>query len=293
MAVRPTTLARPTMNSAEHPRPCSPSGERVPPGGALALRRALASLAFLVATLLPACRNSSAGTLPVQRVRVVNEYPHDPDAYCQGLLFHDGALYESTGRHGTSSVRRVALESGEVTQITRLPMRLFGEGLALHAGELYQLTWRERVVRVYDASDLSLSRELPFRGEGWGLASDGTHLFQTDGTHVVRVRDPETLEELRRFEVRLGDASVFHLNELEFVEGELWANVWQTERIVRMDPEDGRVLGWIDLSGIFDPSSIDDDDAVLNGIAYDAEEGRIFVTGKLWPKLFEVRLVDE
>ncbi len=259
-------------------------------GGPATARGSAAALALAAA--LGACGRAEPGLPPVQRVEVVREFPHDPEAYCQGLVWSDGALYESTGRHGSSSVRRVDLETGEVAALTRLPTRLFGEGLAAHGGELIQLTWRARTARVYDPADLSLVRELRYQGEGWGLASDGTHLYQSDGTHVVRVRDPDTLEELRRFEVRLDERPVFHLNELELVDGELWANVWQTERIVRLDPADGRVLGWVDLAGLFDWRTIPDDDAVPNGIAWDAADRRLFVTGKLWPVLFEVRLLD-
>jgi glutamine cyclotransferase len=227
---------------------------------------------------------------PIYDTEVVATFPHDRHAYCQGLLWFDGALYESTGRHGQSSVRRVEVETGRVEKIESLPSNLFGEGLALHGDRLYQLTWRAGVARVYERESLALIDELAYEGEGWGLTSDGRHLIQSDGSSTLRFRDPATFETVRQIEVQDGDVPIAKLNELEFIGGEVYANVWQTDRIARIDPRTGKVLGWIQLAGLFDYAEHPDPDAVPNGIAYDPEGKRLFVTGKLWPSLFEIEL---
>ncbi len=242
----------------------------------------LAALGTLIWSLWP------SGT-PTHGFQIVAEYPHDPLAYTQGLLWADGALYESTGRHGTSSVRRVELESGEVKQRFDLPADLFGEGLVLFDERLIQLTWYSGLALVYDRATLEFREQIGYDGEGWGLTTDGRYLIQSDGTDVLRFRDPRTFEEVRRLRVSAGDQRVVQLNELEWIDGEVWANLWKSEFIARIDPDTGEVLGWVDLRGLFDHSHIPDEDAVLNGIAYDAEGDRLFVTGKLWPRLFEIK----
>ncbi len=256
------------------------------------LRSASVPLAVLLAATAYTlgCKSNSD---EVQAYRVVNTYEHDPYAYCQGLLFADGALYESTGRKGTSSVRRVKLETGEIEQRIDLPPNLFGEGLALHNDELYQLTWTAGRVHVFDRATLKVNRNLKYEGEGWGLTSDGTSLLMSNGSNVISVREPATFEEIRRIEVTTNGKPVGELNELEYIEGELWANVWKYDHIVRIDPATGNVKGWIDLRGIFDRRTLPDPDSVLNGIAYDPQTKRIFVTGKLWPRLFEIEVVDK
>ncbi len=231
--------------------------------------------------------------IEVYGFRVVRTYDHDPAAYCQGLVFDAGELLESTGREGQSSVRIVELETGKVLKKERLPPDLFGEGLALVDGELFQLTWEEGIARVYDRTTLAYLREFEYTGEGWGLAYDGEHLIQSDGSEVLRVRDPKTFEVIRRIHVEVDGQPVLKLNELEMVEGEIFANIWKTDYIARIDPRSGRVLGYIDLGGLFDPSKIPDEDAVLNGIAYDPAKKRLFVTGKLWPKLYEIEIVEK
>ena len=226
---------------------------------------------------------------------VVKSFPHDSDAYTQGLLWHEGKLFESTGRNGSSSLRRVELETGKVEKQVDLPWQLFAEGLVRHGGLFYQLTWTSEQCRVYDGESLELKKTLEYEGEGWGLASDGKQLIMSNGTDLLSYRDPDSFEELRRVRVRDGDKKLLQINELEYItsgrfQGELWANVWKSFAICRIDPRKGKVLGWIDLTGIYDPSGIEDPDAVLNGIAFDAAEERIFVTGKLWPRLFWIRV---
>jgi len=227
----------------------------------------------------------------IEGYRVVHEYPHDPEAYCQGLVFDGGLLHESTGRNGRSTVRTVELETGKVLRRTDLPVALFGEGLALVGDQLVQLTWKQHVARIYERDTLKAVNQFEYKGEGWGLAFDGTHLVMSDGSDQLVFRDPKTFKEVRRVRVQAKGAPVVDLNELEIVEGEIWANVWKRDYIVRIDPTSGNVLGFVDLAGIFDRHTIDDTDAVLNGIAYDPATKRLFVTGKLWPKLFEIEVV--
>lgn len=230
----------------------------------------------------------------VYSFRVVNVHPHDPTAFTQGLVYQDGIFYEGTGLRGQSTLRKVDPASGQVLQRIRLPDQYFGEGIAILGQRLYQLTWQENTGFVYDKDSFDLLGTWRYEGEGWGLTTDGQRLIMSDGSHELRFLDPETLAELGRVAVLDGDGQpVPRLNELEWVEGEVWANVWQTDLIARIDPNSGRLLGWIDLAGLLP----DEDRAaqrvdVLNGIAYDAATGRLFVTGKWWPKLFEIELVE-
>lgn len=235
-------------------------------------------------------RQSESGWM--QSYRVVREYPHDPGAYTQGLVFDGGLLHESTGERGSSKVRTIELETGKELRATHLPPMYFGEGLALVGERLIQLTWQEGVARVYDRATLKPLDEFRYEGEGWGLAFDGTHLVMSDGSDQLAFRDPATFKEVRRVRVTAQGTPVRMLNELEIVDGEVWANIWKRELIVRIDPQTGEALGFIDLAGIFDHRSIPSDDAVLNGIAHDPESGRLWVTGKLWPKLFEIEVQD-
>jgi len=244
--------------------------------------------ALVWALLFTAC-----GQDRVVGYRVVAEHDHDPRAYTQGFLWHDGFFYESTGRYGTSSVRRVTPETGKVEARHDLPSHLFGEGLAVYGDRLVQLTWKAHTARVYDLASLAPLKEFTYETEGWGLTSDGTHLIVSDGTNLLSFRDPETFEEKRRVRVKEGQLPIDQLNELEYVEGQIWANVWKSDMIARIDPEDGQVVGWIDLTGLFDHRSIPDQDAVLNGIAYDPKSRHIFVTGKLWPKVFQIELAPK
>lgn len=248
----------------------------------------LASVAAVVASLaLQACGGRG---LPVYGYTVVARYPHDRFAYTQGLTVHEGELYESTGSYGRSSLRHVALETGEVLRQADLSSAFFGEGIAIFGDRVYQLTWHRGVARVSSLDRFELVRTFEYEGEGWGLTTDGERLYMSDGTHELRILDPATFAELGRLPVLQGDRVVEKLNELEWVEGEIWANVWKSDWIVRIDPDSGQVVGWIDLRGIFDASGITDEDAVLNGIAYDRQAERIFVTGKMWPWLFEIEV---
>jgi glutamine cyclotransferase len=227
--------------------------------------------------------------VPTYTYTIVNSYPHDPDAYTQGLEYRDGFLYESTGLPGRSTLREVRLETGEVIRKTSLPSPLFGEGITVLNHQVVQLTWQHHIGFVYDLARFHQLRTFQFPGEGWGLANDGGRIFMSDGTAEIRLLDPVTLQEKRRITVTDGGKQVVNLNELEYVRGELFANVWQTDSIARISPNDGRVLGWIDLTGLL-PVVFRQNADVLNGIAYDAAKDRLFVTGKLWPRLFEIKL---
>jgi len=227
----------------------------------------------------------------IEGFRVVHTYPHDPHAYCQGLVFDRGLLHESTGRLGQSRVRTVELETGKVLRETLLPEEYFGEGLALVGERLIQLTWEQQVARIYERDTLTPKDQFAYEGEGWGLTYDGTHLIQSNGSEFLVFRDPQTFKEVRRVAVSARGTPLIDLNELEMVEGEVWANIWKADRIARIDPRTGKVLGFVDLTGLFDKRTIPDPDGVLNGIAYDPATKRLFVTGKLWPKLFEIEVV--
>ena len=223
--------------------------------------------------------------------RVVNSYPHDPEAFTQGLIFHRGALYESTGGHRESRLRRVELETGRVLQEHRLADTLFAEGLALSGDRLVQLTWRAGRGLVYDADSLAPVGEFGYSGEGWGLAYDGQHLLMSDGTDVLRVLEPRGFGEVGRLQVTDRGRALTNLNELEYVEGSIYANVWHSDRIALISRATGAVQGWLDLSGLLPLAFRTDEIDVLNGIAYDAVGQRLFVTGKRWPRIFEIELV--
>jgi glutaminyl-peptide cyclotransferase len=226
--------------------------------------------------------------------QVVHAYPHDAQAFTQGLEYKDGFLYEGTGLNGRSSLRKTRLETGEVLRRVDLSPEYFGEGITLTGDEVLQITWQSRVGFVYGASDFQLRRRFSYEGEGWGLATNGREVFLSDGTSEIRVLDAKSLTEKRRIAVRDGSMPIDQLNELEFVDGEIFANVWQTDRIVRISPETGKVTGWIDLHGILGAEAPAlETGAVLNGIAYDAAGKRLFVTGKLWPRVFEIRLIPK
>ncbi|MYE13529.1 MAG: glutaminyl-peptide cyclotransferase [Gammaproteobacteria bacterium] len=223
--------------------------------------------------------------------RVVQSYPHDPGAFTQGLLFHGGRLFESTGGYGFSTVREVELETGRVLRERRLGDAIFGEGLALVGERLVQLTWREGVGFVYDAGTLRSLDQFTYAGEGWGLASDDGRLVMSDGTATLRFLDPATFRESHRVTVNGPEGPVAGLNELEFVGDALYANVYQTESIAIIDPADGSLRGWLRLDGILPVVLRREDTAEMNGIAYDPATGRLFVTGKRWPRLFEIEVV--
>ncbi len=225
--------------------------------------------------------------------RVIHTYPHDPRAYTQGLVYVDGHLYESTGLNGRSSLRMDDLETGRVLQSAPMADKYFGEGLAAWGSTLIQLTWLAHIAFVYDRFSFRLLHTFHYDGEGWGLTQDGRNLILSDGTASLRFFDPQTFREVRRIVVKDQGAPVTQLNELEYVCGEIYANVWHTDRIARISPATGRVLGWIDLTGLLGQDERSNPEAVLNGIAYDSAHDRLFVTGKLWPRLFEIKIVPE
>jgi glutamine cyclotransferase len=246
------------------------------------LRRALVFLALAAAVSAARAGDS---------YRIVHTYPHDPRAYTQGLIYMDGHLYESTGLNGRSSLRMDDLATGRVLQSAPVPQQYFAEGLAAWGSTLVQLTWQSHVAFVYDRFSFRLLRTLHYDCDGWGLTADGKNLILSDGTAEIRFFDPATFREVRHIYVSDHGKPIDQLNELEYIRGEIYANVWHTDRIVRISPATGRVLGWIDLSGLLQPGEVSDPEAVLNGIAYDPVHDRLFVTGKLWPKLFEIQVV--
>ena len=249
---------------------------------------------LLVATALGmcACGARPSADVPLYGYEVVHAYPHDPGAFTEGLFYFDGFLYESTGLEGQSSIRKVRLETGEVVQRYDLPAQYFGEGIIHWKGRLIQLTYKTETGFVYDLPSLSLQRRFEYPGEGWALTQDGKRILMSDGTPRIRTWDPETLAETGRITVTDRGQPVKNVNELEWIKGEIYANIWETDQIARIDPETGNVTGWIDLTGLLGPADrMSGQIDALNGIAYDAAGDRIFVTGKRWPKLFEIRQV--
>ena len=221
---------------------------------------------------------------------IVHVWPHDPDAFTQGLIFHDGKLLESTGQIGRSSLRRVELQTGRVLQKVDVPEPYFAEGITLLKGKIYQLTWQHQVGFIYDAWTFEKIGQFNYQGEGWGLTNDGQLLILSDGTYRIRFLDPDNFQVRKTIAVGDGSTPVTEINELEYVQGEIYANIWHADRIARIDPQTGRIVGWIDLTGLLSRGEVHDEEAVLNGIAYDETSGRLFLTGKLWPKLFEIRV---
>lgn len=234
--------------------------------------------------------SQSPGNLPTFTYRIIRVYPHDPNAFTQGLQYVDGVLYEGTGLNGRSSIRKVALDSGKVLQQRAVPAEHFGEGITVFKNDLFELTWQTHVAFVYDKNTFEPKKRFSYPGEGWGLTTDGTSLIMSDGSDELRVLDPGTFAEKRRIKVTAAGQPLRNLNELEVVKNEIFANVWQTDYIARIAPDSGQVMGYIDLRGLLTPSERANTD-VLNGIAYDATHDRLFVTGKLWPKLFEIQIV--
>ncbi len=267
-------------------------GPRVRGGERGRRRVALAFYALLsIFSTLLAAPPVSAG-IPVYGYQVVRAYPHDPEAFTEGLFYLHGDLYEATGLNGRSEIRKEDLATGQVTMRQTLPDGYFGEGIVAWDGRLMQLTWRNQVGFIYDLKTFNPIGQFPYPGEGWALTKDDRRIIMSDGTPVLRFLDPHTLKEIGRVTVTADGRPLRNLNELEWVKGEVLANIWMTDRIARIDAESGRVVGWIDLRGIISPEERGSDtDNVLNGIAYDAEHDRLFVTGKRWPKLFEIRLV--
>lgn len=253
----------------------------------------------VLSLLCSACADSqSSAGVPTFRVEVVKRFPHDPNAFTQGLFFENGVLFEGTGIEGRSELRRVNLETGEVLQRRALPASNFGEGVApAPGGRIVQLTWRSNVAYVLDKATFTLQRTFAyptetFFREGWGLTWNGSNLILSDGTPNLFFLDPTTFQVVRKVTVTSPEGPVGNLNELEFIDGQVYANVWLTNRIARIDPATGRITAWIDATNLVDEVKATDVNAVLNGIAYDAGSKRLFLTGKLWPTIFEVNLVE-
>lgn len=245
---------------------------------------------FLGLILLPLA--ALHADVPVYGYKVVRTYPHDTGAYTEGLFWHDGYLYESTGTVGKSTIRKVDLDSGETVRKINLMPPYYGEGIIVFGDKLYQLTWQSGTGFIYDFDTLARVGQFSYPGQGWALTTDGQRLYMSDGTPQIRVLDPDTLDEVRRITVTWDGHEVGRINELEWIRGEIWANIWLTSRIARIDPETGHIVGFVDLEGlgpgageVRDPSN-----AVLNGIAWDAKRKRIFVTGKNWPHLYQIQL---
>ncbi|MGH9907825.1 MAG: glutaminyl-peptide cyclotransferase [Pyrinomonadaceae bacterium] len=264
------------------------------------MSRIVLILLLVVSLASLACRtgsNPNAATkgelappgVPTYGYEVVRTLPHDPNAFTQGLIFHDGKLLESTGGHNCS-LRSVELQTGNVEKKVTVPDPYFAEGITLLNGKIYQLTWQHEKGFIYDASSFEKIGEFTYEGEGWGLANDGTSLILSDGTNRIRFLDPDNFQVRKAIAVFDARTPVNRINELEYVQGEIYANIWHDDRIARIDPQTGRVVGWVDLKGLLGPGEISDREAVLNGIAYDQQSQNLFVTGKLWPKLFEIRL---
>ena len=234
--------------------------------------------------------STNSNVIPVYTYKVINTYPHDQSAFTEGLVFEDGVLYEGTGLHGQSNLRRVKLDTGEILQIYELPPQFFGEGVTIYGNKIIQLTWQSNIGFVYNKYSFKLLQEFNYPDEGWGITHDEKHLIMSDGTETLHFLNPETFEEISQIEVSANDIPVTRINELEYIQGEIYANIWQTELIARIDPLTGQVIGWVDLKGILSPKDDSKTVDVLNGIAYDAKNDRLFVTGKYWPKLFEIKL---
>lgn len=243
---------------------------------------------------------TKSAPLPVYGYEVVKTYPHDEKAFTQGLFFHNTFLYESTGQEGRSQIRKVEIETGKVLQKWDLPRDEFGEGATLIGDKIYMVTWQDGVGRVFNLADLSVIKEFTYIGEGWGLANDGTNLIMSQGTHVLKFVNPENFQQIKTMPIMREDGRpLMNINEIEFVKGELWANIWHSEKpdilgkpnhIARIDPATGKLVGWINLDGISPDDQRRDSENTLNGIAYDAGGDRIFVTGKQWKRLYEIRL---
>jgi len=233
----------------------------------------------------------TSAEVPVYGYKVVNTYPHDHSAYTQGLVFDSGFLYEGTGLRGHSTLRRVELTTGEILQVRKLPSRYFGEGVTIYGDRIIQLTWKSNVGLVFDKNSFNILGQFDYLSEGWGITHDGEYLIMSDGTSTLHYLEPDTFAEIETIDVHDDNGPVNRLNELEYINGEIYANVWRKDYIIRISPETGRVTGRIELKGILASEDISEQVDVLNGIAYDGKDDRLFVTGKLWPKVFEIVLV--
>jgi glutaminyl-peptide cyclotransferase len=249
---------------------------------------------LIAVCLFTSCSSGSAkrvgGAAPKYSYEVVHVYPHDPEAFTQGLTFRDGKLLESTGQEGRSSLRSVDLDSGQVLKKVDVAPQYFAEGITVMNGKVYQLTWQHHIGFIYNYQTFERIGQFSYEGEGWGLTNDGRSLILSDGSNRLRFLDPDTFRVTRTIAVTDAGKPVNQLNELEYIQGEIFANIWHDQRIVSINPQTGAVTSWIDCSGLISQGETPDQEAVLNGIAFDQNSGRLFVTGKLWPKLFEIKI---
>ncbi len=236
--------------------------------------------------------NNNDKSTPILSYEIINIYPHDSQSFTQGLVWKDGYLYESTGLYGSSSLRKVELKTGKVLQIHYLSDDYFAEGMTILNNKIYLLTWKEETGFIYDQHTLQLVDTFSYSHEGWGLTTDGEYLIISDGTSVLHFLNPETLKEVKQVNVHDGLFLVYGLNELEYIKGYIYANIWQTDRIAVIEPGTGKIVFWLDLYGILDSVQHNKNLDVLNGIAYDTENNRLFVTGKLWPAVFEIKVIE-
>jgi glutamine cyclotransferase len=266
-------------------------------GGYLLLAFSLATLNCQTTptapTTAPGQKSSAQQLVPTYGYEVVHVFPHDPQAFTQGFVFHEGNFLESTGEVGRSSLRRAEIETGRVIQKVDVPPPYFAEGITLLNGKIYQLTWQHQMGFIYDALTFEQVGKFTYVGEGWGLGNDGQSLILSDGTNQIRFLDPNTFLVKKTLAVLDAQAPIEEINEIEYVQGEIYANIWHANRIARINPQTGSVVGWIDLTGILPRGEVSDEEAVLNGVAFDNASGRLFVTGKLWPKVFEIRLTQK
>lgn len=255
-------------------------------------RRALTAGLAASLAVIAGCGLARQATKPAAEYgyKVVKFYPHDRNAFTQGLVYDDGTFVEGTGLYGQSQLRRVDVATGKVLEKRDLPATVFGEGVALAGGRVLQLTWQAKKGFIYDAKSFEPQGQFAYDTEGWGLTFDGKNLILSDGSPNLFFLDPKNFKVVRKLPVASADGPVRNLNELEFIKGEVWANVWQTDRIARIDPATGKVNAWVDLTGLSLTTGSRDPDDVLNGIAYDSATGRLFVTGKRWPYVFQIEL---
>jgi glutaminyl-peptide cyclotransferase len=242
------------------------------------------------ATNLPSNDSPANAVVPTLGYQIVNIWPHDPNAFTQGLVYLDGKVIESTGQEGRSSLRNVELQTGKILKKVDVPEPYFAEGIALLNNKIYQLTWQHQIGFIYDAQNFQKIGEFNYSGEGWGLTTDGHSLILSDGSNRIRFLDPDSFRVTKTIAVLDEKNPIRELNELEFVNGEIYANIWHEDRIATINPQTGRVTAWIDLTGLLQPGDVQNPEAVLNGIAYDQSGSRLFVTGKLWPRLFEIKI---
>ena len=253
--------------------------------------RPAANFSVLLLSVLLGCIPIGKGAVTVWKARVVATYPHDPGAYTQGLVIDQGLLFEGTGRYGSSTLREVDLKTGAVLKSLSLDKQYFGEGITILNGKIYQLTWKNNYCLIYDMKSFQYEGFFRYPYEGWGLTDNGKELIVSDGSSDIRFVDPSDFHELRKISVKDEAVRIKNLNELEYIDDEIWANIWYEDRIARISPESGKLLGWIDLSSIYPASKRKDRDHVLNGIAQDPDSKKLYVTGKNWPDLFEIEIM--